>query len=64
MFLYGRGLYSVELVDWKGFGTKRRWPDSRYCPAICWKELSKTADDLTIACFPAVTEPSTEYKSL
>lgn len=34
VFLYGRGLYSVELVDWKGFGTKRRWPDSRYCSAI------------------------------
>jgi len=62
VFLYGRGLYSVELVDWKGFGTKRRWPDSRYCPAICWEELSKTTDDLTIVCFPAVTGPSAEYK--
>jgi hypothetical protein len=29
-------------VNWKGFGWKRSWPDSRYCPIICLEGWMKT----------------------
>jgi hypothetical protein len=30
------------IVNWKGCGRKRQWPNVDYCPSTCLKDLRRT----------------------
>jgi hypothetical protein len=35
------------MMNWKGYGRKRSWPDWRYYPGICLERLRKTTKNLS-----------------
>jgi hypothetical protein len=35
------------MMNWKGFGSKRSWPNLRYYPSLCRDGLRKITKNLT-----------------